>query len=199
MKIFTNSDEINKLIRLQIIKQANLLPERVLNSLSTYGAELDKVLTEILTVSTSHTVGRHNVQSSEDESVYVPIQHSDVVVLFELQDRQSSNNMSETNDDNSVTYTKSYIVHLILYGDSCGDVATTLVARLRTERCRTELLDEGISLERVTDPDRINEFKNNTLWQRTDFDIYISVEYKYTQVDDMQDFEGLSQLNVIRE
>ena len=199
MKIFTNSDEINKLIRLQIIRQANLLPERVLNSLSTYGAELDKVLTEILTVSTSHTVGRHNVQSSEDESIYVPIQHSDVVVLFELQDRQSSNNMSETNDDNSVTYTKSYIVHLILYGDSCGDVATTLVARLRTERCRTELLDEGISLERVTDPDRINEFKNNTLWQRTDFDIYISVEYKYTQVDDMQDFEGLSQLNIIRE
>ena len=199
MKIFTNSDEINKLIRLQIIRQANLLPERVLNSLSTYGAELDKVLTEILTVSTSHTVGRHNVQSSEDESIYVPIQHSDVVVLFELQDRQSSNNMSETNDDDSVTYTKSYIVHLILYGDSCGDVATTLVARLRTERCRTELLDEGISLERITDPDRINEFKNNTLWQRTDFDIYISVEYKYTQVDDMQDFEGLSQLNIIRE
>ena len=199
MKIFTNSDEINKLIRLQIIKQANLLPERVLNSLSTYGAELDKVLTEILTVSTSHTVGRHNVQSSEDESIYVPIQHSDVVVLFELQDRQSSNDMSETNDDNSVTYTKSYIVHLIIYGDSCGDVATTLVARLRTERCRTELLDEGISLERITDPDRINEFKNNTLWQRTDFDIYISVEYKYTQVDDMQDFEGLSQLNIIRE
>ena len=199
MKIFTNSDEINKLIRLQIIKQANLLPERVLNSLSTYGAELDKVLTEILTVSASHTVGRHNVQSSEDESIYVPIQHSDVVVLFELQDRQSSNNMSETNDDNSVTYTKSYIVHLILYGDNCGDIATTLVARLRTERCRTELLDEGISLERVTDPDRINEFKNNTLWQRTDFDIYISVEYKYTQVDDMQDFEGLSQLDIIRE
>lgn len=199
MKIFTNSDEINKLIRLQIIKQANLLPERVLNSLSTYGAELDKILTEILTVSTSHTVGRHNVQSSEDESIYVPVQHSDVVVLFELQDRQSSNNMSETNDDNSVTYTKSYIVHLIIYGDNCGDVATTLVARLRTERCRTELLDEGISLERVTDPDRINEFKNNTLWQRTDFDIYISVEYKYTQVDDMQDFEGLSQLNIIRE
>ena len=199
MKIFTNSDEINKLIRLQIIKQANLLPERVLNSLSTYGAELDKVLTEILTVSTSHTVGRHNVQSSEDESIYVPIQHSDVVVLFELQDRQSSNNMSETNDDNSVTYTKSYRVHLIIYGDNCGDVATTLVARLRTERCRTELLDEGISLESITEPDCIDEFKNNTLWQRNDFDIYISVEYKYTQVDDMQDFEGLSQLNVIRE
>lgn len=159
----TSSTELTTIIRKYLISQSELNGQLVRDAATQYGAYLD--------------VNDHN-------DVFVSLAPTQTILFFELKTRDSEANMTETNDDlnETITSINSYQLHIITYGDNSNDVCNKLVARLRTERIRNLLLSEGVYLCRISDITRVNEFKNNVVWQRNDFDIDLSCEFTFTQV-----------------
>ncbi len=174
IKTFTKVDDINKVLRKYLISQSELPSKQVLNALSTYGENLSKILNNI---STSYKT-------------------SEAVMLFELSNRNSDSDVS-FNENNNITYIKSYELNITIYGKDGADIANKTIARLRTERIRRLLYDEGIYIENIDEPGSFNEFKNNVLWPRNDFSINLSCEFSYSQVEQDKDIESISDLKII--
>ena len=189
MKSIQNLDVLTETIRNMLISQSELSPDRVLNSLSLTGTDLDKLL---------------------EDSIYTSITQNDTTLLFELSSvNVSNNNVSmESGDkynskylacspfticgpntivgsfviDYSITYYKMYQLHLILYGLSSSEVAMKLVARLRSEAVRHNLYADGLYVEDITDIQTFNEFKNNLMWLRNDITINIGIKSDISQI-----------------
>lgn len=182
MKSFDNVSDLEKILRQALITQSTLAPERVLNSLSMYGTELDKLLSE-------------NICESIDQN--------DTTMLFELTSREATSDVSMTetqdNDLNLITYYKAFRLKVIMYGNSSSDIALQLAARFRTEEVRNDLYEQGIYLEKITDPFIINEYKNETMWLRNDVDIDIGVKFSFTPITTDASFANISELNIINE
>lgn len=171
-------NDINKIIRKQLILQSELSSKYVRNALTTYGVTLDKLLSN---------------------QVYDTICPCDALLLFELQTRDNSADVSMTESDDSITYYRSYNVHIIIYGQNSSNVSTKLIARLRSENVRKMLYDEGIYVELVTNDTSINEYKNDAMWHRHDFDVYISCKLSVVQLSTLEYIEKLNTLNIIYE
>lgn len=172
---FANVKDLQKYIRNMLISQSELKPERVLNSLSTYGTELDKLL--------------------QDE-VYNSIDEEEDTLLFELQSRSSTSDVSMTENEN-INYYKSFRIKVIIYGNSSSDIALKIASRFRTEEVRCDLYSNGIYLEQITDPTIINEYKNETMWLRNDLAIDISVRFIINPLLIDDEFSSLTSLNII--
>lgn len=183
MMSFGNVKELEKILKQTIATQSELSDDRVLNALSIYGTELDKVL-------------------AGTDDVYESIDQSNTTLLFELKSRPATSDVSmtetEENDDDSITYYKAFRLHLIIYGDLSSDVAIKLVARFRTEDVRLSLYEQGVYLEKIDDPFILNEYKNETMWLRNDIDIDISVKFNILPVTTSNDFADITELNVIQ-
>lgn len=177
MNTIANIDELNKLIRNQLIIQAELPSNRVRNALTTYGAMLDKLLTK-----------------QEFDSV-CPCEE---LMLFELKTRENDADVSMTeNEDASISYYKSYSVYIILYGNNSATIMNKLIARLRTQAVRQALYEEGVYIEEVKNDLSINEFKNDVMWHRHDTEILISCKMSIKQVTPDNAFEKLNPVNII--
>ena len=179
MMILSSTNELNKILRQVLITQSELDEERVLNALSLYGTELDKYLSD---------------------SIYESVDQNDTTLLFSLEARNSTSDVSIVNENevDNITYYKAFKLSLIIYGDNSNDTGIKLAARFRSENVRTQLYDKGIYVEEVTDPTILNEFKNDTIWIRTDLDINIGVEFNITPVNTDFDFENLTELKIIQ-
>lgn len=171
----SNVKELNKIIKNQLITQSELNQKRVLNSISNYGETLDKML---------------------EKYVFSSIEKTDVVLLFELTGRQNDSNISFTNENSNLIYYSSYKLYIILYGDSSPDVANKIVSRFRTQKVRNDLYDNGVYLEYIDNPNTINEFKNGSLWIRTDIEIGISCEFSITQTSDDSNFSVINKITI---
>lgn len=182
MIAFQNVKELEKILRENLIIQSELKPERVRNSLSIYGTQLDKLLSE---------------------EIYGSIEQSDCLLLFELNSRESTSDVSmtetEDNDDNSITYYKAFRLRVILYGDDSSDIALKLVARFRTEEVRSHLYEQGVYLEKISDPFKLNEFKNETMWIRNDIEIDIGCKFKIQPINLDSNFIDITELNIIQD
>lgn len=199
-----DSNEINKYLRQVLITQSELSPERVLDALSVYGTELDKLL---------------------DESIYNSIDRTNATMLFELNTRTASSDMTmEENEvkvealtcsnyvfcddlkvsndlkvlDSDITSYKAFRLNVIIYGDASTNIAQKLVARLNSEACRVQLYEQGIYLEKLSDPNTINEFKNDTMWLRTDINIDIAIKQNITQITLDNDYNIIDDVNIIK-
>lgn len=170
-----NTNSIETIIRAALIAQSGLNGKFIRNSLSLHGEALEKVLSE---------------------QIYTSIDGLDSLMLFELQSRQNDADMSETESDGSISYYKSFTIYVIIYGDSSTDIANVLTARFRTESVRTQLQYDGIYLEKISDPQKINEYKNETMWIRNDIEIDISCQIKIKQVSEEEHFKRLNNINV---
>lgn len=173
--MISSVNELNKLLRKHLIKQSEIDANNVLNGLSIYGAELEKRI---------------------EEQIFASYDVNNVVIVFELKTLDSSNNMSE-NDDEDIMLDSSYNMHVIIYGNNSNDVANATVARFRTPKVREEIHNDDIHLVKVTSPQSVNEYVNNTLWLRTDFDIEVSVEMKISQVSKEDDITSIDSINII--
>ena len=171
---FTKVDDINKVLRKYLISQSELPSKNVLNSLSTYGETLNKIFNNIA-----------NSYKLEDS-----------ILLFELTNRNNESNVSFIEND-SLTFIQSYNLKIILYGKNSFDVCNKLIARLRSENIRNLLYDEGIYLERIENPISFTEFKNDVLWPRNDFNILLSCEFSYSQVEQDYDMKNISDIKII--
>lgn len=175
MKLISNINDIVKILRTVLIQQSELNADRVLNSLSMYGTELDKLI--------------------EDEK-YGAIDQNDALLLFELLARATTYDMSETEND-AIQYYKAFTMHVIIYGNTSSDIAIKLINRLRTETVRAELQSNDIYLESVSDVTLLNEYKNDSMWLRADFDINIAAQFTITKVTISDNYEQLGQLSII--
>lgn len=174
-----DSKELEKIIRKYLITQSELSSKKVLNALDSYGQDLNK-----------------NINSSIFDS-YSP---SDNVILFELFTRPSNSDISYTNsDDEKISYYKAYELKLYIYGESSSDVANKIVARFRTQYVREHLLDDGVYLEKIEEPKKLNEFINNVLWIRNDVSISINCKFIIPQINLDSNFEILNDLKIIKE
>lgn len=173
----TDINTINSILRSQIIAQTGVNGQFVRDATTEYGAYLDK-----------------NVSGS----VFETIAPTNTLILFELQTRTTNTDMSYTNDDNSVSYFRSYRMHVMIYGNNSDNVANVLAARLRTEKVRNEILASGVYMEHVGDPVRITEFKNNIVWLRNDFNIDVSCEVLITQTSIDPDYASFDKINIIK-
>lgn len=168
--------ELNKIVRKHLIAQSELPSTKVLSALSIYGDDLDKMI---------------------DEHVYEAIDQTDAMLLFELNARDSSTDVS-FDEGNSIIYYKSYKLSCIIYGNSCSDIANKLIARFRTEPVRDALQNYGIKLETVSNETTLNEYKNNSMWIRSDFDINIDCKFKIAKLSDDIKIEDFSELIITR-
>ena len=175
MKAFADINEINKIIRAQLITQSELPSNRVRNALTTYGATLDKLLTH-----------------QEYSSICV----CDDLMLFELRTRDNDADVSMTEEDGFVTYYKSYLIYIILYGNESANISSKLIARLRTSSVRLALQDEGIFIEEVKNDTSLNEFKNDVLWHRHDIEILISCKMSISQITPDPQIKELGELQI---
>lgn len=172
----TDINELNKILRKYLISQTELPADRVRNALTTYGAELDKLL-----------------QRQEYDS----INECDNILLFELKTRENDGDVSMTEADDIITFFKSYTLHLILYGAHAATIMNKFIARFRTQSIRQLLYEEGVYIEKVFNDTRINEYKNDVMWDRHDTDIYISCKMSIDQLSADETFESVEPVTTI--
>lgn len=177
MTTIKDINELNKIIRTQLVLQSEISSENVRNALTTYGATLDKLL-----------------RKDEFESIC----ECDELMLFELRTRENDADVSMTESDDTVTFYKSYTVYIILYGLNSATMMNKLIARMRTQAVRQALHEQGVYLEKVNNDMSMNEFINDTLWHRHDVEILISCKMSIEQVSPNIDFEEFGDL-IIKE
>lgn len=159
-----NIENFNNLIstfRMMLIKQSELESNRVLNANSVRGQDLSKLT---------------------NNNIYTSYKTDDLVMLFEFFENSNDSNVSFTLDDTINQYT-SYKVKLIIYGNTSGILANKLKSRLLSSKVQNDLYEFGIYIESISDLETVNEFINNTYWNRCDINININCRYEYSQID----------------
>lgn len=165
MKYISDIKELDKIIRNMLILQSNLNSEFVRAANSEFGTDLDK----------------------KNSSIFTSLTQNDVAILFEIEARESESNMSEDVKDGIVIY-QSYLAHVIIYGQRSLTLTPALIARLRTEESRELFRTNGVYLESVTTPEKVEEIKNGVIWMRHDFDINISCKMLIQPIVTSADF-----------
>lgn len=180
MIALSSFDELNKIIRKNLIEQTQLKSKDVLNALTVYGT---------------------NMNQNTSNKIFESYNPTDSFIIFELKSRTSSSNVSFTEPTNTstISYTKAYEMLVIVYGDYSQDVGNNIAARFRTENVREKLFEQGVNLEEVQEPTSFNEFVNDTMWFRTDVSINITCKFSINKITDDSEFEMLSNLEIINE
>ena len=160
--------ELNKILRQQLILQSELTPNQVMNGVSIHGQDL---------------IERIN------QYAYKSYELTDSFIVFILNSRESSNDMSQVREDGTIKSINSYQLHVYVYGLSAQTLANKITSRLRTEFARLDLQQKGVYVASVSNPITGNEFINNTLMIRCDFFVDVSVEMTIEQVSQAQDLE----------
>lgn len=173
----TNIDKLTTILRAELIKQSGLRPDYVRDVSSTYGAYLDQ---------------------NDEEDIFRSIQPSDTLILFELQKDESESEMSETNENETIRFIKAFNLHLIIYGENSTNIATMLVARLRTEASRNSFLNKDIYIQSIENPSIITEFINNVVWIRNDIDIKICCEFTFDQSEIETHYSTFDKINIYK-
>ena len=176
IKAISKIDDINKIIRNCLITQGEIDGQFVRNSLSNSGPRLDKQI---------------------GENVFNSISHDNELVLFELILRQNDSDMSMTDGNDVLSKYQSFSFNIIIYGDNSHCLAVKLISRLRSEKVRNELYYDGVYVEEVSEPTSLNEFKNDTIWMRTDFAIDISCRLEFSQIDIDNEIENPNDITSI--
>lgn len=173
----SNFDELNKILRKQLILQSELPSKRVANSDTLYGVTLDKLL---------------------KDKIFISLDSKDNILLFELISRNSSNDINFSETDSNINSYKSYELKIIIYGNTSPDIANNVEARFRTEYVLNDLQNQGIYIESVSEPIIIREFINESQWTRTDLSIYISCKFEIKPITMLDDYSDYSDIIVIK-
>lgn len=169
MNFISSTNELIRLVRQVLLEQSELQQEFVKNSLSVFGSNVDKRV--------------------QDE-IFESLDKDDLLLLFELRSQENDNvNISQTIDNDTIVQYKAYKFHVIIYGDKAEDKANQIISRLRTEKVRNELQTSNIYLESVSNSSTLNDFINEVMWLRSDFDIYVDCKFNVSQINQDLDFE----------
>ena len=157
IKALNSLDDAVLILRNAMIEKLNVDGQQVLNALSVYGADLAKIVQDVQD-SIKH-------EGSDPENT-----QSDVLILFEVSnDEDSKNNMIQ----GEVVY-EACKMHLTIYGDDSEEVSVKLKTALLEADEKVALNLQGVQIASISNISAVNEFKNETLWQRRDMDIYFA-------------------------
>lgn len=177
MTQITSYNELNKIIRNQLLAQSQLDSTRVLNALSIHGDYLDKLI-------------------SQQE--YTSITVDDSILLFELTSRDNSSDISMTDANDNIIYDTSWAIKVTMYGTQTSNLARVIAARFRSELVRNTLQEQGIYVESVSNVTTLNEYKNETMWLRNDFEINISCESTIQQISDYDRIQAINNITITK-
>lgn len=150
-------DDAIIILRNAIIDITKLDGQFVINALSIYGADLAKIKAE------AQESIKHSGSDPENTDV-------DTMIIFEVtRNEDSQNNMIQAD----VVYA-AYKMHLILYGDNAEETSITLKKELLKFDEKAVLNFKGVQISSISNITAVNEFKNETLWQRRDMDIFFA-------------------------
>lgn len=169
----TEFSEIDIIVRTHLIRQSQIDQSLVKNLASRYGSSFSK---------------------NETDEIFDSVLPSDNIIFFITEKSPSSNDVSLTNEDETITQYSSYDVKVSIYGDDSANLAMKLVARFRTSKVRTSMFESGLHIHSIEESGSIHEFKNDVAWLRTDFTIHVECEHRVEQVEDDLD---VSSLNII--
>lgn len=169
--------EIEKIIGDILVKESGLPKERVLNSLSLRGPELDKLI---------------------DEKVYLSYNLNDCVLLFEVSADSTLLDLSlPDKETDEIIKDIGLNVKTIIYGNCSLELANIIKARLESAEAREGFLSRSLYLYEVSNLSSLNEFKNNTVWPRTDFDISLNFETRITKIESGYQIESIRDPHII--
>ena len=167
-KIISSPLDIDKFIRNELSTQSELGLNYVLNGISLNGQDLRKVV------------------ANTENKIWDSFTHTDTFIVFEKEkDDNLRNNMSESvvkSNSDKIEKIVSYKIKVYIYGDSSDLIRNKLVSRLLTDSVKVSLLEKGIHIVKIDNENTINEFVNNIMWIRNDFDLYISVKYEFSPI-----------------
>lgn len=155
-------DEINKIVRNEIIKQSELPSERVLNGISLHGQDLvDKI----------------------NDYAYKSYDQNNSLIVFDLSLTNSENDISQTLENGKIQIYSTYSMKCYVYGYSSKQLVLKTISRLRSEESRQNLYEQGVHLISINDIVDGKEFFNETMYIRTDFTINVSIMSIYNKVE----------------
>lgn len=166
-----NFEDIDVIIRNQLILQSQLDSNLVKNLASRYGADFSR---------------------NENDSIFDSIAPSEAVLFFMTEKKPTDVDVSMTNEDSTITQFSSYDIRVSIYGDDSVSISTKVVARFRTGKVRSTLYEKGIHLKSVEESGSLYEFKNEVAWLRSDFIIHIDCEHEIEQIVEDSFIENLN-------
>ena len=150
-------DDAIIILRDAIIEYTCIDGEFVINALSAYGPDLSKLLNDV-------QVSIHTKGSNPEEK------RRDCLIIFEIRNNaDSSNNMYQQEELYS-----GYAMHIIIYGECAEEMSKRLKQQLLLLDNKYQLRRNGVHISSISNIESLNEFKNEVMWQRRDFDIYFA-------------------------
>lgn len=178
IKPISNIFELDKIIRKYLISQSELDSKKVINSLSVRGPDLEVLI---------------------GKNTYFSPDLNTSILLFENENNDTNNNVAVPEEDGTFSIYQSFRCKVILYGNYSKTLGLILKSRMESEVIRQNLFDEGINIEKVTSPVSLNEFKNETVWIRTDLSIEYSCRMSVQPINELTEMDNISQINIIKE
>lgn len=167
--------ELDKIIRNILIEQAEISPNYVRNAATAYGQDLQK-------------------ENCED--VFETITTDDILILFHVEQRQATEDFTETNRNGKIDYYRSFRASIIIYGDDSENTALILKSRLLSQECRETLIEYGVCIQSISNPMEIHEYKNQVMWCRTDFEINFACQFEFDKISAFHNFSELNKLEI---
>lgn len=171
-----DESEIIKILRQSLIQELELEPGQVLNALSFRGADLHKEV---------------------ETFIYNTFSQKELIIIFELVENDSSNNLVYPENDSDLLIYASYSFKLTIYGNQSGLYSRILKARFLTDEVLTNLQENGIYIYEITNPSSGTEFINDVIWERKDLDINISVRFNTKKISKFENFSSIEDINTI--
>lgn len=164
------------LIRNMIISQSNIDSNHVLNSLSIRGQDLQKLI--------------------QDTNIYMSYDLNDKIILFKISKNDNTNNVQLSEENDIISLYTSYKCHLYIYGNNSFDFSEILKAKILTEKNIDDMFFKGINITSCSNIENISDFINNTIWPRSDFNIYFSYKYNVSLDNNYKDINSIDKLNI---
>ena len=153
-------EDAERVIRSALIDAGGLSDEYVINALSAYGADLATVFDDY------QSSIAHPSASPEEE-------RDEAIVIFETR----CNTDSKDNCIDCDVIHQAYTMHVTIYGDRSDSLARKIKAYLLDIDSKLHMQIHGVHISSVSNIESKNEFKNEVMWQRRDFDIGFSVRF----------------------
>lgn len=163
-------------LRNEIITQAEIPSNYVLNALSFYGTEMHR---------------------SQNGIVFDSFSQEDTFIIFELNKRDTSDTVNYSSGDDIINYA-SYVMRLNIYGEDCDLLSRKLRSRLLSEEVRNNLYEKGVYIQNIPYPESINEYINEVMWEREDLEIEIAVRFNINKITINDPMESLGSLEIYK-
>lgn len=147
--------ELQKAFAAVLVEQSGLPEERVINSLSLYGPDFEKLV---------------------DGTIYASYEMADCFLFFKLESGDDANFSAPAKDGAIYSY-HSFRFHLYVYGNQCHAMALTIRTRLLYDRPQTDLIRQGIHIVNVEKPVLVNEYMNGRMWPRADLEAKVDCRF----------------------